>query len=251
MNLKNTALLLTLAMAAGVASANPTSSLVTFESRDGGAQGWTGMQTNSGIGGTLIDQDFGADAPAIRTKMEFPFIAWWNNTNPAYLGDWGQLGSVTISLDVFTTYIDWLGKSVTRPLVVEFRDYDNPTYGPWTSVWYTLGTLDASKGWQSLSVTIADTTSTELPAGWGGTGNYEGNGLPAGRTFANVLASVDVMLFHTSPPGYYYAFTHFDVALDNIKVTAVPEPSGYAMLLSGVALLGWMTRRKSRASFAS
>ena len=75
--------------------------------------------------------------------------------------------------------------------------------------------------------------------------------MPAGRTFANVLASVDVMLFHTSPPGYYYAFTHFDVALDNIKVTAVPEPSGYAMLLSGVALLGWMTRRKSRASFAS
>lgn len=246
MSSNKTAVLLALVLAGGMAHAAPTNSFVTFDQASGGAQGWEGMQSSSGIGGTIIDPDFGVDAPAIRTKMDFPFIAWGNNTNEAYLGDWGQLGSVTISLDVNATMVQWGGKTVPRQLVVELRDYDNPTYGPWTSVWYSLTTLDVGNGWKNLSVTIADTKSETLPAGWGGTGNYNGDNLPEGRTFASVLASVDAILFHTSPPGEYYGFTNFDVALDNIKVTAVPEPSAYAMLFSGFAIVGWMTRRKSR-----
>ena len=134
MSSNKTAVLLALVLAGGMAHAAPTNSFVTFDQASGGAQGWEGMQSSSGIGGTIIDPDFGVDAPAIRTKMDFPFIAWGNNTNEAYLGDWGQLGSVTISLDVNATMVQWGGKTVPRQLVVELRDYDNPTYGPWTSV---------------------------------------------------------------------------------------------------------------------
>ena len=242
-------LLLTLALAGGSAHAGPTNSFVNFDTTSGGAQGWKGMQSADGIGGTLIDPDFGLDAPALRTMFNNFYIAWWNNTNSHYLGDWGEFEGVTISLDVFATYISFLNTTVTRDLMVEFRDYDNTPPGiPYVSVWYNLGTLDASKGWQNLSVTIVDTQSTSLPAGWGGTGDYLGTGLPAGRTFADVLASVDLIGFSTGIPGMVSGFVDYDVAIDNIKVTAVPEPSTYALLLGGLSLVGWMKRRQSPAN---
>jgi hypothetical protein len=224
MNLARAALLLTLGLVNGAATADPTSSLVTFANNAGGAQGWQGMQTDSGLGGTLVDPDFGSDAPALRTKMNNYFIAWWNNTNPAYLGDWSGLGTVTIGVDVFATLV-WFGfgNAVPRDLVVELRDYDNrPPSVPWVSVWYNLGTLSVGNGWQTRSVTIADTASIALPAGWGGTGDYLGTGLPPGRSFASVLASVDIILFHTSPPGTVSGFVDYDVALDNIAVDVAP-----------------------------
>lgn len=38
------------------------------------------------------------------------------------------------------------------------------------------------------------------------------------------------------------------VALDNISVTAVPEPETYAMLLAGLGLMGAITRRRRQAT---
>lgn len=40
----------------------------------------------------------------------------------------------------------------------------------------------------------------------------------------------------------------FGVALDNISVTAVPEPETYAMLLAGLGLMGAITRRRRQAT---
>lgn len=40
----------------------------------------------------------------------------------------------------------------------------------------------------------------------------------------------------------------YGVALDNISVTAVPEPETYAMLLAGLGLLGTFARRRSTSS---
>ncbi|MDD2811466.1 FxDxF family PEP-CTERM protein [Rhodoferax sp.] len=36
-------------------------------------------------------------------------------------------------------------------------------------------------------------------------------------------------------------------SLDNISVTAVPEPETYAMLLAGLGVLGWARRRKNKS----
>jgi hypothetical protein len=58
-------------------------------------------------------------------------------------------------------------------------------------------------------------------------------------------------VFTTYVPGYMYGFTDFDVAVDNISVSAVPEPSTYAMMFGGLGLVGWMKRRKSRAGSAA
>ena len=39
----------------------------------------------------------------------------------------------------------------------------------------------------------------------------------------------------------------YGVALDNIYVTAVPEPESYAMLLAGLGVMGTVARRRSKS----
>lgn len=242
------ALLAIAAGTAGVAGAAPSSSTVDFSR---GEEGWVGMQPANGVGGSGIDSSLGHGAPAYRTTMENFGVDWRNNSNAAFLGDYTRSHSVTLGLDVSAMSIQYFGQEVTRSLVVELRDYDNkPADLPYTSVWFDLGTLDASNSdWRHFAVTIADTSSSLLPAGWGGYGAEDATGmpmLPNGRTFASVLSSVDEIVFTTLKPGYGYGFTNFDVAIDNVSITAVPEPSTYGMLLGGMGLLGFIARRKQR-----
>jgi hypothetical protein len=139
------------------------------------------------------------------------------------------------------------GNELTRDLVVELRDYNPPGSNyPYVSVWYNFGEIGSHlPGWRSFEVTI-DPSQTTLPAGWGGTGDedpvtFEPR-LPPDRTFASVLASVDEIHFSTMVPGFFYTFTTFEVQVDNIAVTAVPEPAALG-LLSGAGLLALRRRR--------
>jgi hypothetical protein len=247
------ALLLVLATAvAASANAAPSSATVDFST---GEQGWVGMQPADGNGGSGIDTSLGKDAPAYRTTMENFGIDWRNSSNAAFLGDYTKSRSVTLGLDVSAMSIQYFGQEVTRSLVVELRDYDNkPANLPYASVWFDLGTLDASNSdWRHFSVTIDDTSSSLLPSGWGGYGAEDASGmpvLPGGRSFASVLSSVDEIVFTTLKPGYGYGFTNFNVAIDNVSITAVPEPSTYGMLLGGMGLLGFIARRRQRADKA-
>lgn len=247
------AVLLALATATATSAyAAPTSATVDFSK---GEEGWFGMQPANGVGGSGIDTSLGQGAPAYRTTMENFGIDWRNSTNGAFLGDYTKSRSVTLGLDVSAMSIQYFGQEVTRSLVVELRDYDNkPADLPYTSVWFDLGTLDASNSdWKHFSVTIEDTSSSLLPSGWGGYGAEDGTGmpmLPGGRSFASVLSSVDEIVFTTLKPGYAFGFTNYDVAIDNVSITAVPEPSTYGMLLGGMGLLGFIARRKQRGGKA-
>jgi len=253
MSTSQTLIALMLSIAAGAAAAAPHSSTVDFSN---GREEFQGIvPTDGSPGGTVIDTTLGNGAPAMRSTLVDSWgVYWGTSTNQAFVGDYSGLGSVTLGLDVSTQSITFRGDEVTRDLVVELRDYDNNSGSlPFTSVWYKLGTLDASKaGWQHLSVTIADTASSLLPAGWGGYGAEDASGpvLPADRTFASVLAGVDEIVFTTMVPGHVYGYTNFDVAIDNISIAAVPEPSTYGMLLGGLGLVGWMSRRKLRGATA-
>lgn len=238
-------LLLSLLLAvSGSAGANPSS--VTVDFSNGDTQGWTSNLPQVGNQGSYID-DRGPNGPLYRTVMADTFgLTFSNSSNSAFVGDYTTTSSVTLGLDVRALSIAYNGQQVSRELVVELRDYDNPVAGmPYTSVWTTLGSMSRADGWQHFSVTIADTSSQALPDGWGGYGAEGDPALPPGRTFASVLQSVDEIVFTTYVPGYFYGWTDYHVAIDNISITAVPEPATAALQLAGLALLGgWMLRRR-------
>lgn len=248
MTLNKAMMALILSLAGGAAMAVPTSTTVDFSN---GENGWWGMQPANGVGGSGIDTTLGNSAPALRTVIENFGVTWGTSSNQAFLGDYTKAGAVTLGLDIKAQQINYFGQDVSRNVVVELRDYDNkPADLPYTSVFYNLGSIDATKDWQHLSVTISDTSSALLPAGWGGYGGPDAQGptLPSGRTFASVLASVDEVVFTTLQPGYVYGFTNFDVAIDNVSISAVPEPATYGMMLGGLGLVGWLARRRRSAA---
>ena len=160
----------------------------------------------------------------LRTVFNNFGITFVNSTNPAFVGDYTAATEVTISVDLKVDQIAFFGQNVSRPWLVEIRDYDGATGGyPWNSVWFLFSNISAAANgnWTTYSVSF-DPRSTALPPGWGGTGaedptTYEPI-LPPGVTFADVLAGVDAITFTTLQPGYFFGFTDFDVLLDNISI---------------------------------
>ena len=231
----------TIALAlAGLAAAASADAVVTF---DNGAEGWSinGLDTPSPTGGN----------PGANLHWNDPIDTFGleirTDTNTDFIGDYSTRGPITIGIDIQTNYINFFGQAVSRDLVVEFRDYDNVSTGyPYASVWTTVGTLVGNNDWQRYEATIADPTQTTLPAGWGGTGDEDPNTfepmLPADRTFADVLAGVDQVLFTTYVPGFFFGFTNFDLQVDNISIVSVPAPS----TVGALACLGLVGMRRRR-----
>jgi hypothetical protein len=223
--------------------------IVTFSS---GNEGWDGPQGPGGS--TFIDNSLGNPVPSLHTVFNDFGITFSTSTNPSFIGDYTRTPIVVLGLDVNTFYLNFFGQDVTRDFIVELRDYDNPPDGyPWVSVWYTLGVLDAADpNWHSWSVTIADTSSEELPPGWGGYGAEDPNTfepmLPPDRTFTSVLAGVDELAFTTLVPGFFFGFTDHDVAIDNISIQAIPEPSSAWLVLATTVPLLRRGRRKAMSA---
>ncbi len=247
-------LALGLALLAPAAQADPGHSQVDFSN---GTGGWDGIQPHEPVEGwgTWVDAGAGVGGSAgLHSRVPSSWWAEWrNSSNPAVIGDYTQSGGFTISLDVRAEsiiYLDMLTE-VQRDLVLELRDYDNTANGqPYTSVWTTLGTIGAGMDWQHFSVTVSNPLSATLPSGWGGAGGEDADGgpaLPAGTSFADVLRGVDEIVFTTAKPGWFYGFTYFDVTLDNISVSAVPEPSTLLLQALGIATLAGLVRRRRRA----
>lgn len=243
-----------LRLAAAFTLALSASALASSTSFSSGNNGWGVFFDNDGTLGDFIRTDGGNPADHLQFTMVDTFgISLKNDTNADVLGDYSRFGgAVQLSVDVKVESIFYAfgAGEVPRNLVVELMDYnpDGSDY-PWTSVWYNLGEISSFlPGWRTLGVTIADPTATALPTGWGGYGAEDPTTfepiLPADRTFASVLASVDEIRFTTYEPGYFYGFTNFDVRFDNVVVASpVPEPTSLAAI--GALSLGLRRRRSA------
>lgn len=186
---------------------------VTF---DEGAEGWLPA------GGTAVEAVGGNPGAHWHTIFNNFGLEYRNSSNASFAFDWTSVDSVTIGCDLKVNDISFFGSPVTRPWIVEVRDFDDAEPYPWVSVWYKFDEVSAGPDYVTWSVTIDDTSATELPAGWGGYGAEDPETfepiLPPDRTFADVLAGADEIVFTTYEPGFFYGFTDFDLRIDNIRI---------------------------------
>ncbi|MFQ5461674.1 MAG: PEP-CTERM sorting domain-containing protein [Phycisphaerae bacterium] len=204
--------------------------VVTF---DNGTEGWIGPQGPGGS--TTVDPQGGHPGANLHTIFSNFGITFHNSSNGAFVGDYTQSQTVALSIDVKVQDISFFGTPVSRPWLVDLRDFDNPEPGfPWTSVWFKFADISLAQhgDWTTFTVLIEDTSAVDLPPGWGGTGAETPQAepiLPPNRTFTDVLAGIDEIAFTTFEPGFVFGETQFDVRLDNIAITtggpAVPVPA--------------------------
>ena len=164
-------------------------------------------------------------------------------SNPDFLGDYSSFSEVTFDFDIrVDTFTDFIGNPISREVGIALRDRDIQGGSGPSGVFFPLGILnqDLQDDWTNLSVTISDPTSTTLPPGVIGFGEEDPNTfepiLPAGATFATVLAGVDEFEITTFVPGFFFGPANTDLRIDNVAVT-VPEPASWLMILAGVLLL--------------
>lgn len=164
--------------------------------------------------------------------------------NPGFLGDYSSFDTITFSVDVKTNLLtDFIGNPIVRSIGIALKDRDimGPD-GP-SGVFFEVGLLgvDFTPDWTTLSVTIDDPASTTLPPGWIGFGDTDPNTfepiLPAGATFASVLASVDEFDVTGNVPGFFYTDAIFDVQIDNISVMVESPVSVESVSWSAVKAL--------------
>jgi hypothetical protein len=211
-----------MSLAAGLAfaaSADQTT-VVTF---DTGLEGWVGIGEIEATGGN--------PGAHLHTVNPDTFGLTYSNSSGPWADDFSVYDAVTFSTDVLVEDISFFGTPVSRNWLVEIRDFDNVPAGyPWVSVWYVMGAISEGPTYQTYSVTIDDPAATALPPGWGGYGAEDPSTfepiLPADRTFADVLAGADEIVFTTFQPGFFYGFTAFDVRLDNLTLTTVGGGTG-------------------------
>jgi hypothetical protein len=209
--------------------------------------------TDGGFTGNAVFEPTGGNPGGSAHHLGFFF---WNEirtggigepANPAFLGDYSGFGEVSFGVDVKVDALtDFNGNPIVRPFGIALIDRDiQGSAGP-SGVFYPLADIASflQPEYTSLDVTIDDPTQDTLPPGWVGFGEFDPNTfepiLPAGATFATVLASVDEVQFTGNDPRFLYGDAFFDVRLDNAFVT-VPEPA--TALLFALGSLALLRRR--------
>jgi hypothetical protein len=221
------------------AMAGVQSTVINFDN------GWEGF---AGYGNSFIENSGGNPGNHAHTIHNNFGIEWWTQSNSAFVGDFSQYSSVTISIDVKVESIIFFGSQVTRNLILDMRSFSLGQNGyPYSSVWYNLGEMAAGPNWLTYSVTF-DPNSQVMPAGWGGTGAEDPGTfepiLPKNLTFADVMQNVQELAFTTYEPGWFYGFTDFDIRVDNIRIDVVPIPAPAGLALLAIGGLRPMRRRR-------
>ncbi len=151
--------------------------------------------------------------------------------NSSFVGDYSSFAEVTFRLDVkVDSLTDFIGNQISRPFGIALFDRGIQGGSGPSGVFFEFPFLSAAtvSSWTEFSVTIADPTSASLPMGWIGFGSEDPLTfepvLPAGATFATVLAGVDEVRFTGAVPGFFFTNAGYDVRVDNVAVV-VTDPS--------------------------
>jgi Laminin B (Domain IV) len=178
---------------------------------DSSAEGWT--TTNGGAQTWVAGGGNGGGWLRVADDSNDDFLL---NAPAAWLGNWSGLLGGTLSFDALNV------------------NNESPDWAPFGEVVITGAAgsvvLDAVAAnqppadglWHTYSVTLSPA------AGW------------SGASLAAVLANVTSLTIK----GEFHAGVSEVVGIDNIQVSAVPEPANAALLLGGIALLATLRRKR-------
>jgi hypothetical protein len=165
-------------------------------------------------------------------------------TSP-FTGNFRERMVTQLSIDVRVDYADFpnLGN---RPLTLGLV-WDGGTPWDWEDdimVYFRgVNIPDVGAGWASHTFDV-DFTATALPTGWLSY-RFDGSGVTDPLDYNLVIQDVSRVEFMFYDPELFYIFQNWDVGVDNIAITAVPEPSTMAALAAAAAAL--VRRRRPRA----
>lgn len=186
---------------------------------------------------TIVDDGRGINGPYLQLPfMDFFGISLRNeDARSGLLGDLSRYpNGLKLSFDMRTfQFLNFNGEEIdpsSRPLVIHlFDDGDPENFEDNAGVWFIGPHIPGmADGWQHFEYSVPTPMSTALPPGWQGSGaedpvTFEPT-LPPGRTYANVLASVDRVEVTTFVPGFFYGSSFTEVGFDNILVEPIVPP---------------------------
>lgn len=203
----------------------------TFD--NGNPAGWTYGSANS-----FIDNGFGNPAPALHddfldTFAPQPGTGW--GVDSIFTGDYRSLGVSSIGVDLYTMDVDFSaeGRKLTVMLIS-----DNGTPNNFDDDWaaYDIGQRNIpvpGQSWRSYDFEIPSDSAT-LPAGWKTISL--GFQSPQNPDWNDVITDVDQLRFFYGDPELFFIFQVWDVALDNPRITYIPEPATLGLLAAGAAV---------------
>lgn len=185
---------------------------------------------------------FSAQAQNIAVNGSFEQVSATNSQNP---GSWG----------IYNSIIGWNGTpniEVRDSVAGNAQQGSNYVELDTTNNSGMFQTIAAGSGWYELSFWYSARASVASGSnGLGFTfGSLSGQVLAntAGVPSGNVWQQYTGLVLLNGPTSLmFYATGKSDSlggSLDNVSVTAVPEPESYAMMLAGLALMGTIARRR-------
>ncbi len=197
------------------------------EGFDADAAGWSavdvlfGAYTDAGNPVALAYLSAGGSPGGYIQAADPSDQSYFFQASAAFLGDLSAYAGGSLSFDTFYTPHDnaWRG------------DPDLILSNGSTTLFY-LGAANPGADWTHVNITLA------AGAGWT-VGGFNGNAATA-ADFAAVLPAVSLLRIRAE----YYQGVAETTGLDNVVLSAVPEPGAWAMLLGGLSVLGWRMRRR-------
>jgi choice-of-anchor C domain-containing protein len=154
-----------------------------------------------------------------------------------YIGSYWVAGDPVRSIDLNGDHVGGISQTfdtvVNQTYNVSFQLSGNPDFNPLPK------TLDVfTTGNPTVSFTFTNTSNSTTSMDW----------VPESFTFkaTSGLTTIDFRSTTLMPEGC----PCFGPALDNVNVTAVPEPETYAMMLAGLGLMGFIARRRKQNAAA-
>jgi len=186
---------------------------------DGGFTGNAYFEATGGNPGGVAHHFFDGFFTDLRTG------APGESANGDFLGNYTEYETVTFSFDIKTNFLnDFIGNPIARPIGIALKNHDITGPSGTAGVFIEMGVVGVNftPEWTTLTVTIDDPLSPTLPAGWIGFGDedpvtYEPI-LPAGVTFASILANVTEFDISGAVPGWFFGYAYYDVLIDNVTV---------------------------------